>query len=951
MLSATMSSEVDRCYPFVGRLLKDGGSLLPGSPTISSKKLDFSLCETSARQFSESPQECDAVSQRSAPSRLQDGSTSNSTAYTEWTPEQPSMTLPSEEEEGDRNHGRASSPSMPSFGPKASSDSIGLPVSPVDNTNGTESSKGHSFQGSHVYSDACDLVSGLAKRRHIAQHGPSVTTDRISSQVDLTEADGKVGLRSVRASMSCENTGPSGPSSQANARIRKGTKHPVREPMRPRPNRLFFQSDGQWYHRQVKKCQTAPYSELPQCQACVSRVIGDTCRFVNIRAIASDGATAGQAAVPKHFTHPSQARLSSEDYTSLEFLYPSEDDLFPTMDEAALCAIKTTAAKALHATMESEVAHARRGDTLWRRPETEIRPQCDQCLTSLFSASYICRVCGKEYCQECAERLRQEDLPPPWPLIFRCSYNSRHIFDDLCPLTRFRTSEVMDEVKQMEMALNGIIESNSKPEKPFGGKTLNRAEQSSLSWQADPKLGGLEVDELIGSHSIAEFANDITQEAFREAWAKGDPIVVHGCLEPAKLGTLGQAAWGPWRFTRKPYDQEKCYIVRCEDGAAQVVSVSTFFSTLGQSQEAKIAALGPGIWKLKDWPPSAAFDETFPDLYQHFNAALPVPNYTRRDGNMNISALFPQNSNVPDLGPKMYCAWASTEDQQGKGSTRLHMDMADAVNIMYYSASAKDADVATDSQPERPAVAAWDIFSASDADKLRQYLAATRTLAEGEDPIHVQQHFLDTVDRQRLWYEYGVRSWRIYQKQGDAVFIPAGCAHQVCNLADCMKIAVDFVSPENVARCFKLTSEFRSLNNALIKSWKEDTLQLKSMLWHAWRACRTMEGHDYTKTDGNDHSSSSATTESVKLDKIQPVRERVRKNNFINKRLPPPKREPAAKAKQHEAKSTQIKRQKRAVVSANKDDQSSSDLTELDDSGRESTPVKRRRATAASKGS
>ena len=33
------------------------------------------------------------------------------------------------------------------------------------------------------------------------------------------------------------------------------------------------------------------------------------------------------------------------------------------------------------------------------------------------------------------------------------------------------------------------------------------------------------------------------------------------------------------------------------------------------------------------------------------------------------------------------------------------------------------------------------------------------------------------------------------------MFIPAGCAHQVCNLADCIKIALDFVSPREWWRC------------------------------------------------------------------------------------------------------------------------------------------------------
>jgi hypothetical protein len=65
----------------------------------------------------------------------------------------------------------------------------------------------------------------------------------------------------------------------------------------------------------------------------------------------------------------------------------------------------------------------------------------------------------------------------------------------------------------------------------------------------------------------------------------------------------------------------------------------------------------------------------------------------------------------------------------------------------------------------------------------------------------------------------------------------------VCNLADCIKVAVDFVSPENVARCARLTEEFRALN--LTQVWKEDVLQLRAMMWYAWQSCgRAVEARE-----------------------------------------------------------------------------------------------------------
>ena len=58
-------------------------------------------------------------------------------------------------------------------------------------------------------------------------------------------------------------------------------------------------------------------------------------------------------------------------------------------------------------------------------------------------------------------------------------------------------------------------------------------------------------------------------------------------------------------------------------------------------------------------------------------------------------------------------------------------------------------------------------------------------------------------------------------------------------MSDAMKIAIDFVSPENIARCQKLTQEFREQNQS--KVWKDDVLQLKSMMWYAWVNCGLKE--------------------------------------------------------------------------------------------------------------
>ena len=98
------------------------------------------------------------------------------------------------------------------------------------------------------------------------------------------------------------------------------------------------------------------------------------------------------------------------------------------------------------------------------------------------------------------------------------------------------------------------------------------------------------------------------------------------------------------------------------------------------------------------------------------------------------------------------------------------------------------------------------------------------------DPIHDQSWYLDEELRTRLLTEYGVHGYTIVQCMGDAVFIPAGAAHQVRNLHSCIKAAEDFVSPELMNYCFRMTQEFRHLSDT--HSNHEDKLQIKNIIYH-----------------------------------------------------------------------------------------------------------------------
>ena len=122
----------------------------------------------------------------------------------------------------------------------------------------------------------------------------------------------------------------------------------------------------------------------------------------------------------------------------------------------------------------------------------------------------------------------------------------------------------------------------------------------------------------------------------------------------------------------------------------------------------------------------------------------------------------------------MYNAMASKE-----GTTFLHMDISDAVNIMTFAAPCADGSAGC---------AVWDIFRAEDAFKIHQYLAP---LVDDQQDllvthpndmlllIHLQQVYFDDDMLANLYKCHGVKAYRHFQRPGDAVFIPAGCAHQV----------------------------------------------------------------------------------------------------------------------------------------------------------------------------
>ncbi|GER46718.1 transcription factor jumonji domain-containing protein [Striga asiatica] len=396
-------------------------------------------------------------------------------------------------------------------------------------------------------------------------------------------------------------------------------------------------------------------------------------------------------------------------------------------------------------------------------------------------------------------------------------------------------------------------------------------------------------------------------EHFQMHWRRGEPVIVRDSLS----GASG-LSWEPMVMLRafknasKRLNEETFSVkaIDCLDWCEVEINIRQFFK--GYLEGRKHENGWPEMLKLKDWPPANLFGECLPRHDSEFMAMLPFCDYTHpKSGLLNLATKLPDSALKPDLGPKTYIAYGFPEELgNGDSVAKLHCDISDAVNILTHATEVKtslwqkrviqklrsefevkrtentrkvecpcEAEAESESEAKvkdhsesssgiRYGAAVWDIFRRQDVPKINEYLLKHQEEFRHHNnsrvnnvahPIHDQVFYLDEKHKKNLKEEFHVEAWTFEQHLGEAVFIPAGCPHQVRNRQSCTKVAVDFVSPDNIQECIRLTQEFRKLPNS--HRSKQDILEVKKLAVYA--ACAaTDDARNFMSKSDTSHSHS-----------------------------------------------------------------------------------------------
>ncbi|KAG3264841.1 jumonji domain containing 1C, transcript variant X3 [Ictidomys tridecemlineatus] len=301
---------------------------------------------------------------------------------------------------------------------------------------------------------------------------------------------------------------------------------------------------------------------------------------------------------------------------------------------------------------------------------------------------------------------------------------------------------------------------------------------------------------------LKDYKNSNNWKLFKECWKRGQPAVVSGVHKKMNISL--------WKAESISLDfgDHQADLLNCKDSVISNANVKEFwdgFEEISKRQKSKSGETV--VLKLKDCPSGEDFKTMMPARYEDLLKSLPLPEYCNPEGKFNLASHLPGFFVRPDLGPRLCSAYgvAAAKDHD-IGTTNLHIEVSDVVNILVYVGIAKGNGILSKAgilkkfeeedlddilrkrlkdSSEIPG-ALWHIYAGKDVDKIREFLQkiskeqGLEVLPE-HDPIRDQSWYVNKKLRQRLLEEYGVRTCTVIQFLGDAIVLPAGALHQHAN--------------------------------------------------------------------------------------------------------------------------------------------------------------------------
>ena len=122
-------------------------------------------------------------------------------------------------------------------------------------------------------------------------------------------------------------------------------------------------------------------------------------------------------------------------------------------------------------------------------------------MTSIFSSSWMCRLCGREACAECFAKVREltqyragasdseiaalqakrESHAHTNPFFLSCTRRNEHQFSDFSPMSRFDKAELEGVIESMEKLLQEETTAPSAALEPVASPSIQNPDSDDLA--------------------------------------------------------------------------------------------------------------------------------------------------------------------------------------------------------------------------------------------------------------------------------------------------------------------------------------------------------------------------------------------------------------------------------------------------------------------------------------